>query len=491
MPEPIKSSEPPIPADRAKLFDLLVSELYDFVVFLVDRKGRLASWNPAVEKHLGYREDEFVGREGCMIFTPEDNASGYPQSELKNAVKHGRAADTRWHLGKGGKRIFVEGTLVALRDEEGKLLGFAKVMRNITERKLNEDRLQQLTEALNLAPVMMCSPAGIIEFWSRGCERLYGFAQEEAIGKRSHDLLRTEFPAPLEEIEADLAEHCTWRGELRQRRRDGSLVTVLSEWVVHRSQQNAAHSVIQAGVDITAQKHIEQALQAALGSASRANQELSDFSHIVSHDLQAPVRAVRSYTQLLARRYQGKLDNSADEFIRFILDGAERMDGLIRTLLKYAQTSDEPLRKDRVNVADVMDAVLANLELAIRESRAKITCGPLPAVDADPVQLGQVFQNLVANAIKYRRPEEPPHIQVSAERQGGPWLFLVEDNGIGIAPEFFDRVFQPLRRLHGQEIPGTGMGLAVCKKIVERHGGRIWVESEEGKGARFYFTLPA
>jgi len=200
---------------------------------------------------------------------------------------------------------------------------------------------------------------------------------------------------------------------------------------------------------------------------------------------------VASYTQLLGKRYKGKLDDNADEFISFAVEGANRMQRLINDLLTYSRVGTRGQRPEPAYSEHVLDEALASLQLAITESAAQVTHDPLPKVLADGAQLGQVFQNLIGNALKYRG-DAPPRIHISARREGDMWLFSVRDNGIGIDPEYHERIFVIFQRLHTrEEESGTGLGLAVCKKIVERHGGRIWLESELGKGATFYFTVSA
>ncbi|MBI3979945.1 MAG: PAS domain-containing sensor histidine kinase, partial [Chloroflexi bacterium] len=211
---------------------------------------------------------------------------------------------------------------------------------------------------------------------------------------------------------------------------------------------------------------------------------------VASHDLQEPLRMVSSYVQLLARRYQSKLDRDADEFIDYAVDGARRMQVLINDLLAYSRIGRRGQPFQAVDAAAAFAEATANLRLAIEESRAVVTADPLPTVSADPGQLVQLFQNLIGNAVKFHG-AEPPMVHVSAREEGHEWVFSVQDNGIGIEPEYYERIFVLFQRLHNQAAyPGTGIGLAVCKKIVERHGGRIWVESAPDRGARFSFTLP-
>jgi signal transduction histidine kinase len=222
----------------------------------------------------------------------------------------------------------------------------------------------------------------------------------------------------------------------------------------------------------------------------RSNAELAEFAHVVSHDLQAPIRMVKIFSELLAQRFKGQLDTTADQFIGTIQDGADTMEALIRTLLNYASIGQEPMILRRVCMPSVVDAVVTMLQPTIEELQAEVSCGDLPTVNGDRVLLQQLVQNLVANALKYRDPDVITRIRILAEQRGPEWTISVEDNGPGIAPEYHERIFLPLKRLHGNEIPGTGIGLAVCRKIVERHGGRIWVQSSVGNGARFCFTLP-
>ena len=236
---------------------------------------------------------------------------------------------------------------------------------------------------------------------------------------------------------------------------------------------------------------MEEDLARKVDELARSNADLEQFAYVASHDLQEPLRMVTAYTQLLAERYRGKLDENADKFIGYASEGAQRMQVLIQDLLAFSRVGRNGLVSGNVDCNSVMEEVLQTLTAAIQESGATVTHGDLPAVWADRTQVAQIFQNLIGNAIKFRG-TAPPVISMQAEKADQRWLFRVSDNGIGIAPEYAQNIFVVFQRLHARsEYAGNGIGLAICKKIVERDGGRIWVESQSGSGSTFKFTLPA
>ncbi len=242
-------------------------------------------------------------------------------------------------------------------------------------------------------------------------------------------------------------------------------------------------------LNITTRKQAEEELLQQAGRLARSNADLQSFAYAASHDLQEPLRNISTFAELLERRYKGKLDNEGDDLISYIVESAVRMGSLVEDLLGYSRLiSSEQVPGTEVRLNEAVEWAVRNLQTAIEQSGASVETGPLPALYGDSMQLSQLFQNLIGNAIKYRGPETP-RIRISAEANAGDWVISVSDNGLGIDPAYHDKIFGVFRRLHGSEYPGTGIGLALCKRIVEKHGGRIWVESEAGKGATFRFSL--
>jgi PAS domain S-box-containing protein len=258
---------------------------------------------------------------------------------------------------------------------------------------------------------------------------------------------------------------------------------------VHERTAELARANLELELEVAERKRAEKELASRAQDLARSNAELEQFAYVASHDLQEPLRMVTSFTQLMVNRYKDKLDSDADEFIEYIADGAKRMSRLINDLLEYSRVGTKVRPLSPTDCARVFELACTNLRVTIAESRAKVTMDPLPTVLGDETQLLQLFQNLIGNALKFRG-AAPTNVHVGAERQNGQWLFRISDNGIGIEPRYAERIFVIFQRLHSRsEYAGTGIGLAICKKIVERHGGRIWVESELGSGATFCFLL--
>lgn len=486
-------------AHRKHLLDLLVSDLKEFVVVVADVNGNFSSWHPGVLQQFGYEADEFIGKPLAILFPEPDRSSGSAERELETAAATGKASDTRWLVTKGGQRVLVEGVTLGLRDQAGKLAGFGKVMLDVTERRATEERLKALTRALEQSTVFIRQLNGPITHWTKGCERFYGWTAAEAVGAISWNLLKTFFPQPIELIQEQLLRSGSWQGELGQTRRDGSYVYVSADWVVLSDVTGEPSTVICTHTDITPRLQVQGELEVANSQLERmtielerSNHELEEFARIASHDLSAPITSTRWLVDLLSTKHGKSLSEDGQKILKQITTGLQRMSELVDAVLQHARVGTTAIGSaEGSDAGAALLVAIEDLRKDIETSDAHIAYGDLPIVRMTAQALTQLFQNLLSNAIKYRRPDAPPKVSVSAERMADDWRISVADNGIGIEPEWLERIFQPMQRRHGPEIAGSGIGLATCRKIVSRAGGKIWAESEVEKGSVFHFTVPA
>jgi PAS domain S-box-containing protein len=321
--------------------------------------------------------------------------------------------------------------------------------------------------------------------------KLLGISMEQVTGRKLKDFIHPD-DVKLFNFILNSGLKTIGQGELRIETKNDSIIHVLIS-IKTLPDLEGTYVVI---TDLSEQKHHEEVLKTqkelkeTLEELKRSNAELEQFAYIASHDLQEPLRMVSSFTQLLEKKYKDELDDEAREYINFAVDGAKRMQVLINDLLAFSRVTSKTVDFTEIDLKELLGEVMFNLELDIEETNAQITCDTLPEIVGDYSQILRIFQNIIANSLKYRS-EETPKVNISAHKEQGYWLFSIEDNGIGIEPQYFGQVFQIFRRLHTQdEYEGTGIGLAITKRIVERHRGNIWVESELGKGSTFYFTIP-
>jgi PAS domain S-box-containing protein len=360
---------------------------------------------------------------------------------------------------------------------------------NITERKQTEEALRLSQE--NFVKAFNSNPAAIAitrladgKFLNLNpaYTRIMEYEPHELLDHTAAEMNIYVHPEERDSLIQQLREHGTIQNyELVVRIKSGETrnIVISMEPILYNEQE----CILSVFIDISERKKMEQELQ-------RSNAELAQFAYIASHDLQEPLRAVAGMVQLLGQRYQGKLDARADEYIELAVDASTRMQKLINDLLSYSRVDRNGKSFESINAEALLNIALANLQVAIQESNATVTHDALPTIFSDSSQLTQVFQNLIGNAIKFRG-ERPLQIHIGVHETDNTWRFEVRDNGIGIEPQYYERIFLVFQRLHTRrEYPGTGIGLSLCKKIVERHGGRIWVESEPGQGSTFYFTIP-
>jgi PAS domain S-box-containing protein len=479
--------------------DLLIDQISEIVIVLCDTEGTFVSWHPAVHAQLGYAAEEFIGRHLEFLYSPAERKSGAAKAELRAAAETGRIVTIRRLTLKNGGSFLAESVTIALRDPGGTLLGFGKILRDVTALKAAEDSAHALSGALEGSNVFIRAWNGAVERWTEGCETLYGWAAGEAIGKIADDLLRTQFPVPLAQIEEEMRSSGKWKGDVKQFRKDGSEIWVHVQWLVLPGRDGEDPLVIATHSDMTARLRMQRELETAnerlnrmAHELERSNEELEEFARIASHDLSAPIISTRWLVDLLATKYGRQLDEEGRKCLKQISMSLERMADLVEAILSHAQVGTSAIGSLENTDADEALAIsLENLRRDIETSGAVILHEPLPQLRIQAQALTQLFQNLLSNAIKYRQPGVEPLVRVSAERQASEWVVSVEDNGIGIEPEWSERIFLPLQRRHGMQVAGSGIGLATCKKIVTRAGGKIWVESMMGVGSTFYFTFPA
>jgi PAS domain S-box-containing protein len=464
----------------------------------VSLDGRFMRVNPRVCEILGYGEKELIGRTVKELSHPEDRDAADAQ---RDRVLRGEADSARLekrYLRKDGAVVWVSLVIAVERDAAGRPLHAISVLDDITGRKRTEAALQE-SEALFRSTFELAA-SGIAHVsldgrFMRVNRQLCGilrYREDELIGRSVKEVSHPEDRdvTDAQRLKVHAGERQSVRFEKRYLRKDGSTVWVSLGVALVRGDGGAPLYEIAMFDDITERKQAEAALHEAHEELKRSNSELEQFAYVASHDLQEPLRMVSSYTQLLGRRYGEKFDADAKEFMGYIVDGAARMKQLIEDLLAYSRVGTKGKDFRAVELDRALRRALGNLKAAIDESGARVTHDPLPTLPADEVQLAQLFQNLIGNALKFRA-DAAPRIRVQVSEKDKFFEFAVRDNGIGIEPQYFERIFMVFQRLHNKgEYPGTGIGLAICKKVVERHGGQIRVESRPGEGSAFIFTLP-
>lgn len=477
--------------------DIFVHAISGMALIALD--DRFIRVNAALCQMLGYSEQQLLNRKCQSLLHPEDAETEREYiHKLLGGIQQRYETSTRY-LHKDGSIRWLQSSRVLLRDHNNIPRYFLAQAADISQHVALEEAVRLSEERFQL--IAKGSSDGIWDwniitgemFYSARFRQLLGYDQEELdnkFGALESLLHPNERDQTLEAMRAHLRHRLAYDVEHRLRLKSGRYRWFRSRGQALWNEHNQPLRMLGSITDIGAQKQAEAVLRQTVANLRRSNTELEQFAYVASHDLQEPLRMVSSYLQLLQRRYHGKLGVDGNDFIAYAVEGARHMQKLIKDLLAYSRVSTQGQPFELTDCGIVLERVLVNLSLSMRQSQAQISHGPLPTVWSDPEQLALVFQNLIANAIKFHG-DAPPKVHISAQRQEHDWLFAFRDEGIGIDPQYFKRIFIIFQRLHTRDkYPGTGIGLAICNKIVERHGGHMWLESQRGRGSTFYFTIP-
>ncbi|MDO8962923.1 MAG: PAS domain S-box protein [Coriobacteriia bacterium] len=482
--------------ERASLsarYDML-SRFANDAILVVDTDRRLVEANDAAVQLYGYGREVLLGM--CLddLRSADEDPSTVADFERIMAERIARFETS--HTRRDGIALTVEVSARVVESSEGDLI--VAIVRDVTRERIEAEELRSTREFLEKlvdyanAPIIVWSPDGTITRFNHAFERLTGTDAVEIVGKPLGVLFPDESREASLALIARTLEGEAWETvEIPVRNADGTARTALwNSANVYADDGTTLLATIAQGQDVTDRVAAERVLRRRTEDLTRSNSELEQFAYVASHDLQEPLRMIASYTQLLQKRYAGRLDADADEFIAYAVDGATRMQTLINELLAFSRVGTRTGSFARTDLDDLMSRVASSLSGLIAEAGATLRYESLPSIVCDGGQIERVLQNLVGNALKFRG-DRSPEVVVSAERGDGEWLLSVVDNGIGIEAQYQERVFVIFQRLHARsEYEGTGMGLAICKRIIERHGGRLWVESEPGQGSTFHFTIP-
>ena len=497
--------------EQEEHYRLMIEGVKDYGIFMLDTKGHIISWNDGAERIKGYKKHEILGKHFSTFYTLEDLQTKKPERELKIAAETGKYEEEGWRIRKNGSLFWANIVITALFNEHNELVGYSKVTRDLTDRKEEEERLRQseernrlLIEQVKDYGIFMMDDRGRIISWNEGASRINGYKAEEIIGKylsifyTEDDKLNGK---PATELKV-AREQGKYEEEGWRVRKDGTKFWA-NVVVTPIFLNGALIGYSKVTRDLTERKEAERALkksfekaktlagelQATNAELALINNELEQFTSIVSHDLQEPIRTIKSFLQLIDTKLDGE-NEFLRRYIHKAVGAADRMKELIRNLLHYSQIAKVEPVFEKILLEELFNEVVQNLKTTIESVDAEIEFErSVEYVVGDRVQLTQLLQNLLSNALKFKL-EERPRIKITCVAEGRYFKFTVSDNGIGMDKADLGKIFEVFKRLHTkQEYPGTGIGLAICKKIVDRHRGQIWPESEPGKGTTFHFTL--
>jgi PAS domain S-box-containing protein len=489
---PVPAGEERPPIDSEHLAAIVRSS--DDAILSKDRDAIITSWNEAAERLYGYMADEVIGQSVALLIPPERQGE---ELEIVARIVAGERVEhyETVRVRKDGTRVAVSLTASPIHGADGEIAGVSTQARDISSTREIEHRLKGAFEGSPIAiAVFSVEPGsfGRLEHVNTEMTRLLGYSEDELAEISPGDLTHPD-DAERERVlieELTAGRRSSYGIEKRNRHKDGRWVWV---WLTISlvETDGPPRSAVAHMFDISDRKAAESELDLARANLERSNAELDQFAYVASHDLKEPLILLSAYARMLGERHGDALDEEGRTFLGHVRDEAARMKAMIDDLLDYSRLQTRADDSSTVELDQALDVALKTLAPLIEETQARVDVdGPLPAVEGSPAQFERVFRNLISNALKFRG-EDPPVVNVSAERMAGEWVVSVRDNGIGIDPAKAGRIFEVFQRLHSQEeYTGTGMGLAICKRIVERHGGRLWVEPAPGGGSAFRFALP-
>ncbi len=480
-------------------FHKIVEEIDDYAVILLDLEGNIQNWNMGAQKMKGYSAQEILGKNFDIFYPAEDKAAHLPEKLLSQARISGKAKHEGWRVRKDGSLFYGNIVITAIHNDAREVIAFIKLTKDLTDLRnmeiklrANEVRFHQMVMDIQDYAILLLSPDGIIENWNKGAEKIKGYTEAEIVGKSFRlfypEKDRTE--GRPEELIREATENGTARDEGWRVRKDGS---VFWASVVLTALYDDRHNILgfsKVTRNLTEKKKIEDTLSRYTKELELKNKELEQFTFIASHDLQEPLNTISSFVDIIKTDFSEQFSDEVLQFLKYIHVATERMRTLVRSLLDYGRIGLNP-KLESVDCNQLVASVLDDLQAAVKNAGVEVKVNSLPVIEAYPIELRSLFQNLISNAIKYRRKSVESYVIVNAERKETEWVFLVEDNGIGIDKKYFDKIFAIFYRLHrSEEFDGVGIGLAHCRKIIELHGGRLWVDSEFDKGSRFIFSIP-
>ena len=498
---PFQAVRPP----DLQTLQLLIDGIQDYAIFLLDCEGRVASWSAGAERIKGYSAGEILGRHFSCFYTPEDVARGKPEQELEQAMRTGRVEDENWRVRKGGSRFIANVIITRLRDDDGTLRGFAKITRDVTERRTAEEDTKKLNEELKWlvdgvrdCAIVMLDPQGLVRGWNAGAERMKGYTATEILG--------TNFSCFFlpEDIVAGVPQRDLERAALTGRiedegwrvRKDGSRFLANVIITALRDDNGGLRGFAKIIRDVTEKKQAEEGQrqlnqeQALRSQLEASNKELEAFTYSVSHDLRAPLRSVDSFSRIVLEDYGPTLGDEGNRLLGIVRSEAQRMGCLIDDLLRFSRIGRSEMVNAECDMAEIVGHTLASFDSKVMGG-VSIELKVIPPAFGDLAMLRQVWFNLVSNAVKFSSKTVGPTIEIGGTSGTDASTYYIKDNGAGFDPRFAKKLFGVFQRLHSeQEFEGTGVGLAIVQRTIHRHGGSVWAEGKVGEGATFYFTLP-